>query len=97
MIGYDPVAGGAGAFRDRVGGVLRCPDQRAEQIDVVIVVHALHHGGNALQTHAGIDRGTRQVDALVLRQLLELHEDEVPDLDEPVAVLIGMPGGPPGI
>jgi hypothetical protein len=27
--------------------------------------------------------------------LLELHEDVVPDLDEAVAVLVGLPGGPP--
>jgi hypothetical protein len=29
--------------------------------------------------------------------LLELHEDEVPDLDEAVAVFVLEPGGPPGI
>ena len=36
--------------------------------------------------------GLRQVDALVLRHLLELHEDEVPDLDETVAIGIGRAG-----
>ncbi len=35
-------------------------DQIAEQVDVVVAVHALHHGGDALEAHAGIDRRLRQ-------------------------------------
>ena len=35
-----------------------------EQVDRVIVVRALHHRGDALEPHAGIDRGLRQIDAL---------------------------------
>ena len=46
-------------------------DQRAEQVDVVIVVRALQHRGDALEPHAGVDRGPRQVDALVRRHLLD--------------------------
>ena len=61
-------------------------DQRLEQVDVVVVVYALQHGGDALEAHAGVDRGFRQVDALAGRELLVLHEDEIPDLDEAVAV-----------
>jgi hypothetical protein len=34
----------------------------------------------------------RQVDPRAVLELLELHEDEVPDLDEPVAVLIRRAG-----
>ena len=67
-------------------------DQGAEQVDVVIVVHALQHGGDALEAHAGVDRGAGQVDALAARQRLELHEHEVPDLDEAVAVRVGRAG-----
>ena len=26
-----------------------------EQVDLVIAVHALHHGGDSLKSHAGID------------------------------------------
>ena len=63
-----------------------------KQVDVVIVVHALQHGGDALEAHAGVDRGARQVDALAARQRLVLHEDEVPDLDEPVAIGVGRAG-----
>src|SRR5690606_2733166 len=46
----------------------------------------------ALQPHAGVDRGTRKVDALVLRHLLVLHEDEVPDFQEAVAILLWAAG-----
>ena len=61
-------------------------DQRGEQVDGVIVVGALHHRGDALEPHAGVDRGPRQVEALAGGQLLVLHEHQVPDLDETVAV-----------
>ena len=71
-------------------------DQRDEQIDVVIVVLALQHGGDALQPHAGIDRRLRQRQAIARRKLIELHEDEIPDLDEAVAVFIRRAGRPAG-
>ena len=48
----------------------------------------LQDRGDALEPHAGVDRGPRQVDPLVGRDLLELHEHQVPDFDEAVAVLI---------
>ena len=72
-----------------IGDVL---DQRGEQVDGVIVVRALQHGGDALEPHAGVDRGPRQVDALAALELLVLHEDEIPDLDETVAVGLGRAG-----
>ena len=43
-------------------------DQRREQVDRVIVVRALQHGGDALEPHAGVDRRPRQVDALAARR-----------------------------
>src|SRR6185369_17385696 len=55
-------------------------------VGVVIVVHALEHGCDPLQTHAGIDRGPRQLDPRLGIDLLILHENKVPDLDEPVAI-----------
>ena len=79
---------GAGQFGDGA-------DQGDEQIDVVIVVLALQHRGDALEACAGIDRGLRQRIAHAALELLELHEHEVPDLDEAVAVLLGRAGGPP--
>ena len=75
----------------------RSVDQRAEEVRFVIVVHALQHGRDALQPHARIDGRLRQAEPLRLRNLLVLHEHEVPDLDEPVAILIRAAGGPPGI
>ena len=84
----------------RIGGaadvIVDGGDQRAEEVDVVVVVHALQHGGDALEPHAGVDRGARQGEALARRDLLELHEDEVPDLDEAVAVGIGRARRPAG-
>ena len=86
MVGDDAVRGALRSVRIDAGEVGDGPDQRAKEVDVVVVVHALQHGGDPLEPHAGVDRGARQVDALAARQRLVLHEDEVPDLDEPVAV-----------
>ena len=71
------------------GQLLAGGDQRLERVGVVIVVDALQHRGDALEAHAGVDRscfGSSRDD--LARRLLILHEDEVPDLDEAVAVLV---------
>src|SRR3546814_6657947 len=54
----------------------------------LVLFRSLKHGGVALEAHAGVDRRPRQVAPRLLVDLLELHEDEVPDLDEAVAVLV---------
>ena len=59
-----------------------------EQIGLEHAVDALQDGRHALQSHAGVDRGTRQRLALLLRHLLELHEHQVPELEEAIAVLL---------
>src|SRR6185437_9395007 len=64
-------------------------DQRREKIDLIAVVLALQHRRDALQPHAGVDRGLRQIVARAALELLELHEHEIPDLDEAVAILLG--------
>ncbi len=87
VIGDDAVAGAVLALGLHPGQVNRRGDQVAEQVDVVIVVLALQHGRDPLKTHAGVDRGARQVLAAVGGNLLILHEHQVPDLDEPVAIL----------
>src|SRR6476469_7806300 len=91
MIGADAQRGlllamriGAGQFRDGA-------DQRREQIDLVTVVLALQYRRDALQSHAGVDRGLRQRVAHAALELLELHEHEIPDLDKAVAILLGRP------
>ena len=75
----------AGGLRGRI-------DQATEEIGVVVVGFALEDRGHALETHAGVDRGLGQGHAPVLRDLVELHEDVVPELDIAVAVLVGRTG-----
>ncbi len=94
MIGDDAVARPRFAFGGNAGQRLRRRDQRLEQVDVVIVVRALQHRGDALKPHAGVDGGMRERHALAAGELLILHEDEVPDLDEAVSVLIRAAGRP---
>ena len=89
VVGDHPVAGGGALVLATVRRqVLRRRDQIGEQIGVEYRVLALQDRGDPLQTHAGVDRRFGQVanDDVVL--LLELHEDVVPDLHEPVAVLV---------
>src|SRR3546814_18802693 len=71
-----------------IGGFGRGFDDGAQQVGVVVVVLTLQHGGEALEAHDGVDRRPRQVAPRLLVVLLELHEDEVPALDEAVAVLV---------
>jgi hypothetical protein len=67
---------------------LRGGDQRLERVRVIIVVDALQNGGDPLEAHTRVDRGLGQVADDLVRFLLVLHEDEVPDLDEAVAILV---------
>ena len=73
-------------------GFGRSEHQGAERVGVVIIVLALQHRGDALDPHAGVDRGPRQVAPLARRHLLILHEHEIPYLDETVAIGVGAAG-----
>ena len=86
MIGDDPVADVVG--RVGPGQLGRGLDQRPERVGVEHVVDALQHRRDALQAHAGVDRLLGQVADDLIVLLLILHEDEVPDLDEAVAILV---------
>ena len=55
MIGDHPVAGGARTLGGGVGEVFGRRDQRAEGVDLIIVVLALEHRGDPLEPHAGVD------------------------------------------
>ena len=66
-------------------------EQVLEEVDVVVVVHALENGGNALKTHARVDGGLRKLVHDAALVAVELHENEVPDLDVAVAVFLGAP------
>ena len=81
------------AFRFSSGQFLGCSNQRLEGVGIIIVVNALHDGGDTLQPHAGINRwlGQRHIGAIILP--FKLHEDEVPDFDKTVAIFIGASRG----
>ena len=92
MVGDDAVRRLLTVLGLGVGQLARGGDQRLEGVGVVIVVHALQDGGDPLQPHAGVDRLLGQFADDLIGFLLELHEDQVPDLDESVAVLLGAAG-----
>ena len=91
MVGDDAVAGLVAAFGLDPGGLDTGADQGAEQVGLVIVVRALQQRGDALQPHAGVDRRLGQRHPFA-GKLLVLHEDEIPDLDEAVAILVRRAG-----
>ena len=66
----------------------RGPDQRLEDVDLVIAVHVLKDRGQPLQAHAGVDARRRQVLHAAVGLHVELHEHMVPDLD--IAVAFGV-------
>ncbi len=76
----------------RVGFAGCSLDQRLEQVDLIVAVNMLEHGGEALEAHARIDALLRQLRHVALGVAIELHEHEIPDLDEAVAVLFRRPG-----
>jgi hypothetical protein len=55
-------------------------------IDLEQVAHTLHHAGQTLQTHAGINVGACQTLVMALAVGVELAEHQVPDLHIAVAV-----------
>ena len=59
--------------------------ERHEERRVVVGQRPLHHGGDALEPHARIDRRRGQRRERALGIPLELHEHVVPDLDETFA------------
>ena len=96
VVGDDAVRGRGRAFRLHARGVFGRRDQGAEEIGLIVRLHALHDGGHAFQAHAGVDLRLGQRALGPVLEPLELHEDEVPELQEPVAVLIGTARGPAG-
>ena len=74
------------------GGFGARQDQRAQCVGVVVVMLALKDGGEAFQSQTGIYRRPRQGDARTWWALLVLHEHKVPNLNEPVAILVRRAG-----
>src|SRR5258708_10906502 len=88
MVGDDPERRGGLLLRSLPEGGSCCIDQVTEKIGLEDAVDALQDAGHAFQPEASVDRGTRQRLALFLRHLLELHEDEIPEFEEAIAVLL---------
>ena len=86
MIGDNAMRHRLLAVGGNMRGLGRGDDERAQYVGIVIVVLALQHGGDPLEPHAGVDRRMGKRYAVVLGELLVLHEDEIPDLDEAVAL-----------
>ena len=97
--GYDAVHDKKGACADVVGDHVqrivhevlrsRLPPRGAyqvpEQVDLVVRVHALENGCDSLQAHARVHAGFRQGSHRALVVPIELHENEIPDLDVAIA------------
>ena len=89
MVRDHPVVHLAAPVRITIGDMGRSLDQPAHQVGVIIVVLALQQCADPFQAHSGVDRLPGQIDQFAGLQLLVLHEHQIPDLDEPVAVLVG--------
>ena len=90
VVGEDAIGSATGA------AVVWLPDQRfdsleegEEEVGVEVRVLALQHCRDPLEPGAGIDRGLRQGRERPVGRPVELHEDEVPDLEE--ASFLGQP------
>jgi len=64
-------------------------DQRGHEVGVPARQLALHNRRDALEPHAGVDRGSRQRRERARCVAVELHEDEVPHLEPAVALARG--------
>ena len=85
VIGNDAQRGRAAVFDPQQ--LRRGLDQRLKQVDLVIAVHALQHRGNALQAHARVHGGFGQGRHTPLGVALELHKDQIPDLDIAIEIV----------
>ena len=70
--------------------VAHCIHDGAEKVGFVDVGLALQDGGGAFQPQPGINAGRRQWSAAAGRILVELHEHQVPQFDEPFTVAVRM-------
>ncbi len=61
-------------------------DDRAEEVDLEVGRDPLQDGARPLEAHPGVDVLLLERDEAPVLARLVLHEDEVPDLGEPVAV-----------
>ena len=62
--------------------------EAGEHVGVVVAVLALEHGAEALEAHSGVDVLGGQGFEMAVRLALELHEHQVPDLDDVRVALV---------
>src|SRR3569833_1566790 len=74
----------------------RRTDQVLEKIDVVVGMHTLHDGSDALEAHARVDRRLRQRRELAVGRAIVLHEYQIPDFNVAIAILIRRARGATG-
>ena len=89
VVGHDAqgaVAGGVVAV-GAAGEPHAHADQGPEQVAVIVGALVLHDGGDALEAHAGVDVAVRQLRHGAVLLAVILREDEVPELEEAVAVV----------
>ncbi len=87
VIGHHPMAHPERSVRRLPRHLRTRPDQRPERVRVVIVGDPLQDRRDPFQAHARVDRRPGQGRSRSRRILVVLHEDQVPDLDEPVPIL----------
>ena len=71
----------ANSFLHGVPGLDRSEDRR-EELSIVIRAEISEHRRDALEPHAGVHGLGRQLRQALVRAPVELHEDQVPDLQD---------------
>ena len=79
------------------GATVEPGDDRGEEVALVVAPDPLEDGGDPLQPHAGVHGALREQCPGAILGLVELHEDQVPDLDPSIttAFVLGGACGPP--
>ena len=72
----------------RPGHLHRAANEVPEQVRLVVGVNALHHRGQPFEAHPGVHGRFREGNQFAVFAAVELHEHQVPDLDEAVAILV---------
>ena len=90
MVGNDPHGPVRllGLAVPRAGASCDRSQQGSKEITVVVTIDALRDGRQPLQAHAGIDARLRQRMKFAGGIAVELHEHQVPDLDDSVAFAV---------
>ena len=94
VVGNYPVGGGE-LVRGTVGTLHKLRhgiDDRREEVGFVVGLDPLQNHGEALEPGTGVDTRFRQWMQLALGVTVELHEDQVPDLDDVVTLAVDQLG-----